>query len=92
MRNPSRPEGAELLLWAEREGVDMTLLDLDVTSESSCKRAVATVLEQAGAIDLLVNSKSNDASAVSPACESQARLCRRRSQCRRNASRSHTRI
>lgn len=54
MRNPQRaPELAEL---ARRDSLPITVLSMDVDSDTSVSAAVAEVLTQAGSIDVLVNN------------------------------------
>ncbi len=48
--------GAELTGWAEREGLSVTVVELDVTDDASVDAAVAAVLARAGGIDVLVNN------------------------------------
>lgn len=57
MRNMPRPEAAELRAIAKKEALDITVLELDVTSGISIAKAVgaAVVLAQ-GKIDVLVNN------------------------------------
>jgi NAD(P)-dependent dehydrogenase (short-subunit alcohol dehydrogenase family) len=45
-----------LLTVAEDEGLDLRVVQLDVTDDSSVDTAIATVLESAGALDILVNN------------------------------------
>lgn len=54
MRNPS--QNAELKYLAEKEHLPITILPLDVTKDDSVKTAVATILEKAGNIDVLINN------------------------------------
>jgi NAD(P)-dependent dehydrogenase (short-subunit alcohol dehydrogenase family) len=48
--------GRELSELAEAQALDLEVLELDVTSDDSVRRAVAEVLERDGAIDVLVNN------------------------------------
>ncbi len=57
MRNVPRPEAAELEAVAKRNNLDITVLELDVLSDDSVKRAVASAQAAAGgAIDVLINN------------------------------------
>lgn len=57
MRNLPRPEAADLQAVAERDGLDITVLELDVLSQESVDRAVAAALEATGGtLDVLVNN------------------------------------
>ena len=57
MRNLPRPEAAELRALAEREGLDLTVLELDVLSDGSVASAVAEAERLAGgALDVVVNN------------------------------------
>ncbi|MCA9719022.1 MAG: SDR family oxidoreductase [Myxococcales bacterium] len=47
---------ASLTSWAEREGLALEVLALDVTSEASIAAAVARVEESAGGVDVVVNN------------------------------------
>ncbi len=47
---------ADLRAWAEREGVRVRTLELDVQSQASVDGAVKLVLEEAGHIDVVVNN------------------------------------
>ncbi|MCA9691089.1 MAG: SDR family oxidoreductase [Nannocystaceae bacterium] len=47
---------AELTAWAEAEGRALSVLELDVTDDASVAAAIGAALEQAGAIDVLVNN------------------------------------
>ncbi|GCE21956.1 SDR family oxidoreductase [Dictyobacter kobayashii] len=42
--------------FAQRERLDLSVLELDINDEQSVKQAVETVIEQAGHIDVLVNN------------------------------------
>ncbi len=46
----------ELLETARRDGVALRVVELDVTSQESADAAVATVLEQAGGLDVVINN------------------------------------
>ena len=46
----------ELRRSAEREGVDLRVIELDVLSEASCRAAVDLVLAEQGRIDVVVNN------------------------------------
>ncbi|HYL86778.1 MAG TPA: SDR family NAD(P)-dependent oxidoreductase, partial [Candidatus Angelobacter sp.] len=46
----------ELKQLAERESLDLRVLDLDVTDESSVSRAVDAVITEAGRLDVAVNN------------------------------------
>ncbi|MEY4952188.1 MAG: hypothetical protein RL299_612 [Pseudomonadota bacterium] len=57
MRNLPRPEAAELQKIAASENLDISVLGLDVTSDTSVAKAVAQALKLAGGkIDVLVNN------------------------------------
>lgn len=57
MRNLPRPEADELTALAERDGLDITVLELDVLSEESVAEAVLAAQAAAGGkIDVLVNN------------------------------------
>lgn len=57
MRNLPRPEADELQALAERDGLDIEVLELDVLSDESVQRAVAMAEDAAGgAIDVLINN------------------------------------
>lgn len=57
MRNLPRPEAADLRQQAKAQGLDITVIALDVTSDASVARAVAEAQKLAGgAIDILVNN------------------------------------
>jgi NAD(P)-dependent dehydrogenase (short-subunit alcohol dehydrogenase family) len=50
--------------WARADGLDLDVVELDVTSEDAARRAVQDVLGKAGQIDVVVNNAG--ASAVGP--------------------------
>ncbi len=54
MRNPEA--GVDLLTAASDEGLEITVLPLDVNDAESCNSCVAEVISQAGQIDVLVNN------------------------------------
>lgn len=57
MRNLPRPEATELRAIAEKEELDIAVLELDVTSGTSIARTVASAVVMArGKIDVLVNN------------------------------------
>lgn len=57
MRNLPRPEAEELAAVAERDGLDIEIIELDVLSDDSVKTAVAQAQASAGGkIDILVNN------------------------------------
>jgi NAD(P)-dependent dehydrogenase (short-subunit alcohol dehydrogenase family) len=57
MRNLPRPEAAELTNLAEAEGLDITVLEIDVTSDEQVEAGVAAVLgATGGTLDVLVNN------------------------------------
>ena len=57
MRNLPRAEATELAALAEADGLDIEIIELDVTSDESVAAAVATALASAGGkIDVLVNN------------------------------------
>lgn len=47
---------AELRAWAEREGVKVHTVELDVQSQASVDAAVKLILDQAGHLDVVVNN------------------------------------
>src|SRR5215475_12196626 len=53
-RNAAAADGLRTL--AEREGLSLHVVDLDVTDEGSVERAVQTVFARAGRIDVLINN------------------------------------
>src|SRR5689334_9656752 len=53
VRGRNEKAAAEL---AVLEGVDLRVVELDVTDQDSADRAVATVIEAAGHIDVVVNN------------------------------------
>lgn len=57
MRNLPRPEATDLLQQAKAQGLDITVIALDVTSDVSVAKAVAEAQKLAGGgIDILVNN------------------------------------
>ncbi|MCC5996650.1 MAG: SDR family oxidoreductase [Oceanicaulis sp.] len=57
MRNLPRPEADELTALAETEGLAIEVVEIDVTSDDSVARGVASVLETTGgALDVLINN------------------------------------
>lgn len=57
MRNLPRPEAAELEALAKQESLDITVLEIDVTSDEQVASGVAAALEAGdGKIDVLVNN------------------------------------
>ena len=57
MRNLPRPEAVELAAIAERDGLDIEIIELDVLSDESVRAAVAKAEEAAGGkIDILINN------------------------------------
>lgn len=54
MRNPEK--GADLKSVAEKENLSIRVVQLDVTNDNSVAKAVQTVLNEAGRIDVLVNN------------------------------------
>ena len=57
MRNLPRAEAAELEALAEADGLDITVLEIDVTSDEQVEAGVAAALEATGgALDVLVNN------------------------------------
>jgi NAD(P)-dependent dehydrogenase (short-subunit alcohol dehydrogenase family) len=53
-RNATRAQ--QLLDAAQRDGLDLRVVELDVTSQDSADAAVATVLDQAGQLDVVVHN------------------------------------
>ncbi len=57
MRNLPRPEADELTALAEAEGLAIEVVEIDVTSDDSVARGVASVLEATGGtLDVLINN------------------------------------
>lgn len=57
MRNLPRPEAEELRALAEDEGLDITVLEIDVTSDEQVESGVAAALEATGGtLDVLINN------------------------------------
>jgi NAD(P)-dependent dehydrogenase (short-subunit alcohol dehydrogenase family) len=57
MRNIPRPEATELFEIARKDSLPIFIIDIDVTSDDSCARGVATAEEMnRGPIDVLVNN------------------------------------
>ena len=57
MRNLPRPEADELRTLAVDDGLDITVLEIDVTSEEQVEAGVAAALDAAGGtLDVLVNN------------------------------------
>ncbi len=57
MRNLPRSEATELTELAAREGLDITVIEIDVTSDAQVKSGVAAALEASGgALDVLINN------------------------------------
>lgn len=57
MRNLPRAEAAELAALAEADSLDITVLELDVTSDAQVETGVAAVLEATGGtLDVLINN------------------------------------
>ena len=52
----NRENAASLLATAETEGIDLRVLEMDVTSDASVNAAAATVLAESGAPDVVVNN------------------------------------
>lgn len=68
MRNLPRPEADELLNLANRENLDITVIEIDVTDDEQVKAGVVKALEQTKNIDVLIN---NAAIAVGGPIEAQ---------------------
>ncbi|MEX2236706.1 MAG: SDR family oxidoreductase [Dehalococcoidia bacterium] len=58
MRDTSK--GAELQKIADDEGLALSVIQLDVLDDASVKKAVETVLNDAGSIDILVNNAGSE--------------------------------
>jgi len=57
MRNLPRPEADELAALAAAEGLDITIIEIDVTSDEQVEAGVAAALQASGGkIDVLVNN------------------------------------
>src|SRR5687768_6444257 len=56
LKAKNRERGEELRTVAEREGLNIRLVDLDVTSSSSIASAVESILASGGQLDVLVNN------------------------------------
>jgi len=59
MRDPDGRNAArarELLDAAKRDGVDLRVVELDVQSEESARQAVATIIAEAGQLDVVVHN------------------------------------
>lgn len=57
MRNLPRPEADELTALADAEGLDITVVEIDVTSDALVTSGVAQVLERTGGkLDVLINN------------------------------------
>ncbi len=57
MRNIPRPEATELFETARKDSLPIFIIEIDVTSDDSCARGVATAEEMnGGPIDVLVNN------------------------------------
>ncbi|MEQ9435111.1 SDR family oxidoreductase [Hyphomonas sp.] len=57
MRNLPRPEADELTALAATDGLDITVIEIDVTSDAQVEAGVAEALAEAGgSIDVLVNN------------------------------------
>lgn len=56
MRNTQSEQADELRTLATEEGLDLRTVGLDVQSEQSARDAVATVLEQAGHLDVVIQN------------------------------------
>jgi len=57
MRNLPRPEAAELEALAASEGLDIAVLEIDVTKDDQVENGVAAALQAAGGkIDVLINN------------------------------------
>ena len=77
MRNLPRVEATELAALAEADGLDIEIIELDVTSDESVTAAVATALASAGGkIDVLVIMQEFQHPA-----RLKCRICKRPSSC-----------
>lgn len=56
MRSTSSDHAQELLRWGADEGLDLRAITLDVQSEESAKQAVATIVAEAGQLDVVVQN------------------------------------
>jgi NAD(P)-dependent dehydrogenase (short-subunit alcohol dehydrogenase family) len=59
MREPDKSNAGharELLDTAEKDGVDLRVLELDVQSQDSCDAAVKTVLDATGQLDVVIHN------------------------------------
>jgi NAD(P)-dependent dehydrogenase (short-subunit alcohol dehydrogenase family) len=54
----------DLLVWAERESVNIDVVEMDVTDEDSVERGVKTIIDAASTIDVVVNNAGIDAAGI----------------------------
>src|SRR4029078_9845213 len=62
MSSRNADAATELRRWAEREGVQLEVVEMDVTSETSVQTCVDDVLARASRIDVVVNNAGASAS------------------------------
>ncbi len=56
IRNTQSEGALQLRQLAEKETLDLKIIQLDVTNESQCSEAIVKVAEEAGKIDVLINN------------------------------------
>ncbi len=56
MRNIPRPEAGELRALAKSDGLDISVVEIDVTSDEQVNAGVAKAIKMAGKIDVLINN------------------------------------
>jgi len=56
MRNLPRPEADELTALAEKDGLDITIIEIDVTSDEQVQAGIDAAIQAGGRLDVLVNN------------------------------------